>query len=169
MQAWFGKSWLQGESSLFVLELEMLFELCVILHTASYCMWDPFSLEESVHLQYSHKKLLPKCCTSIPYCSASYVYKKSMPNGGEISCQVHCWTIMKYKNWFFLRGSRLTLDRDINGQNYIYCGGMKISMQFIKFLHKYLIQWGKRGKLVLISHFLYPLHFFLWQSCSMYQ
>ena len=70
---------------------------------------------------------------------------------------------------FFSEEGWLTLDRGINGKNYRYCGSMKISMQFIKFLHKYLIQWGKRGKLELISHFLYPLHFFLWQSCSMYQ
>lgn len=45
----------------------------------------------------------------------------------------------------------LTYDRDINGQNYRYCGSMKISMQFIKFLGKYLFQWHKRGKLVLIT------------------
>jgi hypothetical protein len=35
MQAWFSKSWPQGEYSLLVLQLEMLVELCVILHTAS--------------------------------------------------------------------------------------------------------------------------------------
>jgi hypothetical protein len=52
---------------------------------------------------------------------------------------------------FFSEEAWLTLDRDINSQNYKYCGSMKISMQFIKFLHKYLNQWGKRGKLVLIT------------------
>jgi hypothetical protein len=52
---------------------------------------------------------------------------------------------------FFSKEAWVTSDRDINGQNYRYCGSIKISMQLIKFLHKYLIQWGKRGKLVLIT------------------
>jgi hypothetical protein len=58
---------------------------------------------------------------------------------------------------FFSEDLWLILDRDINGQNYRYCGSMKMSMQLIKFLHKYLIQWGKRGKLVLITVISYIL------------